>query len=79
MKEDIEDFNPIKEEIANHPETYPFIAHFWKFHIESPNKKDDAKPIYSNYGQFTTVSYLSNPFYKYISKLFDFNKIENEL
>lgn len=79
MKEDSEDFNPIKEEIANRPEAYPFIAHFWKFHIESCDKTDVQKPVYSHYGRFTTVSYLSTSFYKYISKLFDFNKIENEI
>lgn len=74
-----EENNPIEREISSHPEAYPFIAHYWKFHVESQESMTELPPIKYNYGRFTTMDYRANPFYKSISKLFDFKKIENEL
>ena len=74
-----EDYNPIKEEIQKFPQAYPFIAHYWKFHIESKDSENESKPVLYNYGTFNTTCYITNSFYKCISKLFDFNNIENDI
>ena len=70
--------NPIKREISSHPEAYPFIAHYWKFHAE-PIREEETPPIAYNYGTFSMMDYRSTPFYKTISKLFDFKTIGNEI
>lgn len=75
MKEE----NPIKSEISSCPEAYPFIAQYWKFHTEPLKNENERPPITYDYGRFTTADYTVNPFYKNISKLFDFKKIENEI
>ncbi len=74
-----EENNPIEREISSHPEAYPFIAHYWKFHVEPIREKEEMPPIAYNYGKFSMRDYRSTPFYKTISKLFDFKKIENEI
>ncbi|HNJ02455.1 MAG TPA: hypothetical protein PKJ74_10380 [Chitinophagales bacterium] len=64
----------IKEQIAQSPEKFPFIAPKWEINISSTMELKVA-----NYSRHQTKSHITRPFYKPISKIVDIEKMdENE-
>ncbi|VXB10438.1 conserved hypothetical protein [Flavobacterium sp. 9AF] len=61
--------------LAKDAEKLPFIAQLWEIEIyDSLNKSNDEN--YINFGHYETNSYNSTVFYKPISKIIDFSKLD---
>ncbi|UOX34309.1 hypothetical protein LXD69_02045 [Flavobacterium sediminilitoris] len=71
------DKEKLKEEIRvslkNDANKFPFIAQFWEIEIYGKNNIE-TNPI--NFGHYKTKTHTSTYFYKAISKIIDFSKLD---
>lgn len=64
----------LKNNIEQNPEQYPFVAQFWDISIQD-NKLLEEKYLVT-FGHLGTKSSHSYSFYKPLSKIIDFSKID---
>lgn len=65
--------NFIAKEYKENPQFYPFITAYWEYHMQAIESDPMNDFIQYNYGSIRTLGYYGFPFYKSISKQFDFN------
>ncbi|NHN26124.1 hypothetical protein FIA58_010590 [Flavobacterium jejuense] len=65
----------ISEILKKDSDKFPFIAQLWEMEIYEKNLNHEKIEKDLNYGHFNTKSYKSTYFYKPISKIIDFSKL----
>jgi len=64
----------LKELLKESPQDFPFLAQYYEFQID---KLKTSELKYLEFGKYNSISLFSKTFYRPISRIIDFSKIEN--